>query len=64
VSVGILVAMMMVTGGIETNPEPEMEEKIERLLDHMMAQIEEGKRIRELLEKNKTSMEILQHSTK
>jgi hypothetical protein len=34
---GILVAMMLVIGGIELNPGPQMEEKIERLLNHMMA---------------------------
>jgi hypothetical protein len=54
---GILVAMMLVTGGIETNPGPLMEEKMEGLLGHIMGQGEGGKRIRELLEKNKTSME-------
>jgi hypothetical protein len=53
----ILVAMMLVIGGIETNPGPQMEEKMERLSDHMMAQREEGKRTRELLEKNKTRLE-------
>jgi hypothetical protein len=42
---GILVAMMLVIGGSETNPGPQMEEKMERLLDHMMAQCKEGKRI-------------------
>jgi hypothetical protein len=50
----ILVAMMLVIGGIETNTGPQMEKKTERLLDHMTAQREEGKRLRELLEKNKT----------
>jgi hypothetical protein len=56
---GILVAMMLVIGGIETNPGP----KMERLLDYMMAQREEGKMILELLEKNKT-MEKLQNTIK
>jgi hypothetical protein len=42
---GILVAMMLVIGGIETNPGPQMQEKMERLLAHMMAQHREGKRI-------------------
>jgi predicted RNase H-like nuclease (RuvC/YqgF family) len=51
---------MLVVGGTELNPGPQMEEKIERLLNHMMAQSEEGKKIRELREKNKTSMEKLQ----
>jgi hypothetical protein len=50
---GILVAMVLVIGGIETNRGPQMEEKMERLLDHMMAQREDGKRIREFLDKNK-----------
>jgi hypothetical protein len=59
---GILVAMMLVIGGIETNPGPQMEEKMERVLNHRMAQNEEGKGIRELLEKNKTSMEKLQNT--
>jgi chromosome segregation ATPase len=55
---------MLVIGGIETNPGPHMEEKMERLLDHMMAQHEKGKRIRELLEKNKTSIETFQNTIK
>jgi hypothetical protein len=42
---GILAAMMLAVGGTETNPGPQMEEKMERLLDHMMAEREEGKRI-------------------
>jgi hypothetical protein len=33
----ILMAMMLVTGGTETNPEPQMEEMV-RLLDHMVTQ--------------------------
>jgi hypothetical protein len=42
--------MMLVTGGTETNPGPQMQEKMERLSDHMMAQREEeGKRMREKL---------------
>jgi hypothetical protein len=45
---GILVGMMLVIGGTETNPGPQMEEKMKRLSDHMMAQCK-GKRIRELL---------------
>jgi tRNA C32,U32 (ribose-2'-O)-methylase TrmJ len=61
---GSLVAVMLVIGDIETNSGPQMEEKMERLLDHMTAQHEEGKRIRELLEKNKTSMENLQNTVK
>jgi hypothetical protein len=42
---GILLALMLVIGGIETNPGSEMEENMERLMDNMMAQCEEGKRI-------------------
>jgi uncharacterized protein YicC (UPF0701 family) len=62
---GILVAMMLVIGGSETNPGPQMEQKMERMSDHMMAQRkEEGKRIRELLEKNKISMEKFQNTIK
>jgi hypothetical protein len=34
---GILAAMMLVTEGNETNPGPQMEEKMERLLEHMIA---------------------------
>jgi uncharacterized protein HemX len=61
----ILVAMMLVIGGTERNPGPQMEEKMERLSDHMTAQREEeGKRTRELLEKNKISMEKLQNTIK
>jgi hypothetical protein len=60
----ILVAMMLVFRGIEINSGPQMEEKMERLLDHTMAQREEGKRTRELLEKNKTRMEKLQNILK
>jgi hypothetical protein len=41
-----------------------MEKKMKRLLDHMVAQHEEGTRIRELLEKNKSSMEKLQNTIK
>jgi hypothetical protein len=48
----------------ETNPGPQMEEKTEILLDHTIAQREEGKRTRELLEKNKTRMEKLQNILK
>jgi archaellum component FlaC len=61
---GILVAMMLVTGGTETKPCPQMEAKMERLSDHMMAQREEGKRIREFPEKSKTSMGKLQNTIK
>jgi gas vesicle protein len=41
-----------------------MEKKIKKLLNHMMAQREEGKMIRELLEKNKTSIEKFQKTIK
>jgi hypothetical protein len=59
---GILVAMPLVIGGTETHPGPQMEEKMRRLLHHMLAQHEEGTKIQQFLEKNKTSMEILQNS--
>jgi hypothetical protein len=52
--------MVLVIGGSETNPGP----KMERRLDHMLAQREEGKRIRELLEKIKTSMGKFENSIK
>jgi hypothetical protein len=40
-----------------------MGEKMRRLLDHMMAQREDN-RIRELLDKSKTSTQILQNTIK
>jgi hypothetical protein len=42
---GILIALMLAIGHVETNPGPQTEEKMERLIDHKMAQHEEGKTI-------------------
>jgi hypothetical protein len=59
-----LTAMVLVIGGTETNPSPQMDENTERFIDHMMAQREEGKSIRELVQKNKPSTDVLQNTTK
>jgi hypothetical protein len=48
---GILIAVMLVIGGIETNPGPQIEEEMEILLDHMVAHREEGDTTRELLDR-------------
>jgi hypothetical protein len=52
----LIIASLLIVGGVKLNPGPEMEEKV---LEILMAQRENVKAVTEWMERNKASMDTL-----
>jgi hypothetical protein len=61
---GFIIEVMMIIGADETDPGPQIEEKVKTLIGHSKTRRETGKKGRELLENNKSSSKIFQNTVK